>query len=1604
MNKKTILKFNSTASIRPAAWLALTILSVGAFGNSAQAQWVNENFNSLVENVAPSVTSTLVSVGGVGGAGGGALRMYKTQTTNAVETKIALSPNFTTNRPAGYISYKIKQNQASGNGATGYLNFGLGANDSSSLGSSVNRFVEVRHLMASTNNLKVGIGTNTIATTTLTNITTAQVTVKIWYNNNSTSTTYIRPDNGASTLLSTNSVVVFVADTLVTPSANGTAIIANGGSSMAASSTIGKISFSYTSSQTGDFNLDDVYVADSAPASTSAPTLTTNPIPVTVQAGTTVTNTIGFSGSPTPVLSATGTWPSWATLRSNGVAEFSPSSSEAVATNSFTFTATNSVGATNGTFNVSVTAAALAAPVITSPSTVSGKLAWPYTSTTNNALYQITTDIPATGYSYSGTLPAGLQFDTVNGRIYGTPTALASNTPVSLIASAGALSSTSSVSISIVGSTWSGASANWSDTTAWTDGVVPQSSTSSTNGSVAIFGATTGAGANSVVVGDKSIYGLIFNSGANAYTFSAAVDTNSFTLSNLAGIANNSTATQTFNNKVMNVGGNGTWASSTTTGALVFNGGIDISGTGVSRTLTLGGVGPITVASSITDGTATNACSVSIANTGLTTFSGANTYAGLTTVATGANLKLGNVAALGTTTGATTVSGTLDLFGFSPAAENFTLSGGSIVNSSSTPVTIDGTVALTGALNTINTLSGGMTMSGVISSSGSFTKSGTNTLNLTGVNTFTGGFTLTNGTVIGNSDSPFGNYNSGTSINLLGGNLIVQNTNAVGYGPTGAGGVRPRLNLGGGQLTAQADLTLNAKGGSSGQVTISAASTVSVDSNKTVRIENMAATDNTNAANSVLTKTGPGTLTIIGSASTVIGGYRVNEGILAFNGSANSGMGSGPIVMNGGSLWVSKGAGSSGQYSGFSITNLLSLQQNTVNYFEPNANAPAGYNVMSLGALNLNGYKLTYMRTNTAGWASVPQTDPSVTFRSASLNSGANTLENNTSLVLVLQGASGTGGLTKTGAGELRLMDQPNQAAPSAVLTNSTVTGINLPDNAMKGFTNTPIVTIAPPLNVDGTPVVGGVQATATATVVNGVITAFTMTGNGSGYLSAPQVTVTPNEAVTFNTYTGETSVQAGKLNLSGTSSSSSISLASGTTLELNYQAPSEATASIDSAASLQLKGISLTKSFTGYTSAPTVTIGAPQYLDGSLIPNGVAATATAQVADGRIVGFTITRPGSGYSLVQRPSVTIAPPQVGTVVATTTGSLNFASGSRVRVTMSSTPTEESYTLVTAEQGISGLPTLESLTVNGNTVSGYSLIKSSNNKNLLLASVDTVNPVITLIGASTLNVAYGSSYTDLGARVTDNKDAERSINGVGLVNTLLPGSYTIIFNATDAAGNIADTVTRTVVVGEAPDTTKPVITLIGDSTVNVAYGASYTDLGARVTDNKDAERPIIGTGSVNTSVSGSYTITFNAADAAGNNADTVTRTVVVGAAPVSFASAFGGVSATALGADGMPNLLRYAMGATNVTATVVKPVSSLDTSYLSITAIVRTNDPKVTIVGEYGTDLTAWNTNKIAGLRATDQMGATVGETEKQVFSAPRGATKTFLRLKATQSN
>ena len=83
----------------------------------------------------------------------------------------------------------------------------------------------------------------------------------------------------------------------------------------------------------------------------------------------------------------------------------------------------------------------------------------------------------------------------------------------------------------------------------------------------------------------------------------------------------------------------------------------------------------------------------------------------------------------------------------------------------------------------------------------------------------------------------------------------------------------------------------------------------------------------------------------------------------------------------------------------------------------------------------------------------------------------------------------------------------------------------------------------------------------------------------------------------------------------------------------------------------------------------------------------------------------------------------------------------------------------------------------------------------------------------------------------------------------------------------------------------PDTTAPVITLLGDASVSVVLGDTYTDAGATASDNIDGDltASIVTVNLVDTSAVGTYTVTYNVSDAAGNAAIEVTRTVTVEAA-------------------------------------------------------------------------------------------------------------------------
>ena len=82
--------------------------------------------------------------------------------------------------------------------------------------------------------------------------------------------------------------------------------------------------------------------------------------------------------------------------------------------------------------------------------------------------------------------------------------------------------------------------------------------------------------------------------------------------------------------------------------------------------------------------------------------------------------------------------------------------------------------------------------------------------------------------------------------------------------------------------------------------------------------------------------------------------------------------------------------------------------------------------------------------------------------------------------------------------------------------------------------------------------------------------------------------------------------------------------------------------------------------------------------------------------------------------------------------------------------------------------------------------------------------DSIAPVITLLGDAAVSIEVGDTYIDAGATAKDNYDGDITSNIVTVsnVDTAIVGSYTVTYDVSDASGNAAFTITRTVNVEDA----------------------------------------------------------------------------------------------------------------------------------------------------------------------------------------------------------
>ena len=236
-------------------------------------------------------------------------------------------------------------------------------------------------------------------------------------------------------------------------------------------------------------------------------------------------------------------------------------------------------------------------------------------------------------------------------------------------------------------------------------------------------------------------------------------------------------------------------------------------------------------------------------------------------------------------------------------------------------------------------------------------------------------------------------------------------------------------------------------------------------------------------------------------------------------------------------------------------------------------------------------------------------------------------------------------------------------------------------------------------------------------------------------------------------------------------------------------------------------------------------------------------------------------------------------------------------------------------------------------------------------------VDTTAPVIS-VTSGTDTVELGATWTDAGATA----DGGETVTTSGSVDTSTVGTYTITYSATDASGNTSSE-TRTVTV---VDTTAPVVTVTGDTSVTVELGSTYSDAGATATD-LSGDVTVVSSGTVDTDTLGEYVITYTSTDASGNTG-TATRTVTVvdttapvisvtsGTDTVELGATWTDAGATATDLSGDVTVVSSGTVDTDTLGEYVITYTSTDASGNTGTAtrtvtVVDTTAPVITVIGD-----------------------------------------------------
>ena len=434
--------------------------------------------------------------------------------------------------------------------------------------------------------------------------------------------------------------------------------------------------------------------------------------------------------------------------------------------------------------------------------------------------------------------------------------------------------------------------------------------------------------------------------------------------------------------------------------------------------------------------------------------------------------------------------------------------------------------------------------------------------------------------------------------------------------------------------------------------------------------------------------------------------------------------------------------------------------------------------------------------------------------------------------------------------------------------------------------------------------------------------------------------------------------------------------------------------------------------------------------VDGTIIPTVVSNTVdTTQVGNYAVTYSCTDAANNSATQVSRTVI---------VEDTTPPTLSLTGDTSVTISAGTTYNDEG---ATCEDTVDGtiIPTVVSNTVDttqvGNYTVTYSCIDTAGNQAIQVSRMvtveDTTVPVITLTGSSSVTIEVGDSYSDDGAECTDTVDGTITpTKTFDDVDTSQVGSYTVTYSCVDTAGNQAMQVSRMVNVETSVtlDTTAPVLTLTGSSSVTIEANDTYSDDGAECTDTVDGTiTPTKTFDDVDTSQVGSYTVTYSCVDTAGNQAMQVSRMVTVedttvpvitltgsNPATVTVNTTYSDEGATCTDAvDGTRTVTTDNQVNTGTVGTYSVIYSCSDTSNneatatrtVNVQAAVDITDPVITIIGSNPATVTVNTTYSDEGATCTDAVdGTRTVTTDNQVNTGTVGTYSVIYSCSDTSNN